>query len=250
MSADFQTQLPDEGTNWPEAPTAIVTNIQRFSIHDGPGIRTTVFFKGCPLCCLWCHNPETISFEMGEGSVRYTARELAKEAMRDQIFFGEDGGVTISGGEPLAQDMAFMTEFLRELKKQGINIACDTCGEVPWVNFELVMPYVDVFLYDLKLATESAHIKFTGRSNKRIIENLKKLAKTGKAQLRIPVIGGANEGNEMKEILKIAAEAAPNVPIKLIPYHNLGIGKWEKLGKTPQRFFAPTEEYVEGLRYV
>ena len=233
--------------NLPATPTAIVTNIQRFSIHDGPGVRTTIFFKGWPLCCLWCHNPETISFEMEEGCFIYTADELAKKATRDQIFFGENGGVTISGGEPLAQDMAFMIEFLRKLKSHGINVTCDTSGDVPWSSIELVLPYVDIFLYDIKLATETAHIKFTGRSNKRIIENLSKLAKTNKVQIRIPVIGSANEGKEMKEILKLAKKVAPAASIKLIPYHSLGIQKWEKLGKTPQKFFTPTKEYIESL---
>ena len=233
--------------NLPATPTAIVTNIQRFSIHDGPGVRTTIFFKGCPLCCLWCHNPETISYDMEEGCFIYTADELVKKATRDQIFFGENGGVTISGGEPLAQDMAFMIDFLRKLKSLGINVACDTSGDVPWDNFDLVMPYVDIFLYDIKLATETAHIKFTGRSNKRIIENLSKLAKSNKVQIRIPVIGGANERREMKEILKLAKKTAPTAQVKLIPYHSLGIQKWEKLGKTPQKFFTPTKEYIDSL---
>ena len=247
MPAKFQAKDHDLDIDQPTIPTAIVTNIQRFSVQDGPGIRTTVFFKGCPLSCLWCHNPETISFEMEKGNVRYTAAELVKKVVRDQIFFGESGGITVSGGEPLAQDMAFMIDFLHRLKNQGINVVCDTCGDVPWDNIELVMPYVDVFLYDLKLATDAAHKKFTGRSNKRIIENLKKLAKTKKVFLSIPVVGGVNEGNEMKEILKLAKKAAPNAPVKLIPYHQLGLHKWEKLGKTPQKFYTPSKEYIDGL---
>ena len=238
-----QSESADNST----IPTAIVTNIQRFSIHDGPGVRTTVFFKGCPLCCLWCHNPETISFEIEKGDVCYTAAELTNRVVRDQIFFGENGGVTISGGEPLAQDMAFMIDFLRKLKDQGISVVCDTSGEVPWDNFELVMPYVDIFMYDLKLATDTAHKKFTGRSNKRLIENLKKLAKIKKVLLSIPVVGGVNEGDEMKEILKLAKRAAPCAPVKLIPYHQLGLHKWEKLGKTPQKFYTPAMEYIDGL---
>ena len=247
MPAKPKTQTPDNNSGKSPIPTAIVANIQRFSIHDGPGVRTTVFFKGCPLCCLWCHNPEMISFEMEKGDTRYTASELAKKVMRDQIFFGENGGVTLSGGEPLVQDMAFMIDFLRKLKERGINIACDTSGDVPWDNFELIMPYVDIFLYDIKLATEAAHIKFTGRSNKRIIENLKKLAKSKRVHLSIPVIGGVNEENEMKEMLKLAKKVAPHAPIKLNPYHQLGIQKWEKLGKTPQKFYTPTKEYINEL---
>ena len=231
-----------------KVPTAIVTYIQRFSIHDGPGVRTTVFFKGCPLCCLWCHNPETIRFEMEEGDIRYTADELIKKVIRDQIFFGEEGGVTISGGEPLAQDMAFLVDFLCKLKEQGVNVVCDTSGDVPWDNFELVMPYVDIFLYDIKLATETDHIKYTGRSNKRIIENLTELSDSNKVQLRIPVIGGINDSTEMQEILKLAKKSAPNAPIEFIPYHNLGIQKWEKLGQTPPKFKPPTKKYIDGLK--
>ena len=247
MQSRSQTQNHDKLIDKSATPTAIVTNIQRFSVHDGPGVRTTVFFKGCPLCCLWCHNPETISFEMEKGDTVYTADELVKRVIRDQIFFGENGGVTISGGEPLAQDMAFMIDFLRKLKKQDINVACDTSGDASWDNFELVLPYVDIFLYDIKLATETAHIKFTGRSNIRIIENLSKLAKTNKVQLRVPVIGGVNEGREMKEILKLAKKTAPRAAIELIPYHQLGLHKWEKLGKTPQKFYTPTKEYIDGM---
>ena len=245
----FET-IQENGADQAAIPTAIVSNIQRFSIHDGPGVRTTVFFKGCPLSCKWCHNPESISFEMAKGDVRYTALELVKKVIRDQIFFGENGGVTISGGEPLAQDMAFMIDFLGRLKSLGINVVCDTSGDVPWENIELVMPYVEIFLYDLKLATEAAHKKFTGRTNKRIIENLKKLAKFKKTHLTIPVVGGVNEGNEMDEILKLAKKIAPGVPIKLIPYHQLGLHKWEKLGKTPQKFYTPTKEYIDGLTAV
>ena len=247
MSANIQVPIQDKHMGNPAVPTAIVSNIQRFSIHDGPGVRTTVFFKGCPLSCKWCHNPEAISFELEKGSVCYTAAELAKKIVRDQIFFGENGGITISGGEPLAQDMAFMIDFLNKLKNQGINVVCDTSGDVPWDCFQLVMPYVDLFLYDIKLATESAHLKFTGRSNKRIIDNLRKLSKLKKVQLCVPVVGGVNEGNEMKEILRLAKKVAPSAPVKLIPYHQLGIQKWERLGKNPQKFYTPTKEYIDGL---
>ena len=230
-----------------EKPTVNVTNIQRFSIHDGPGIRTTVFFKGCPLSCLWCHNPEAMGFEADLNSKSYTAWELLKNVLRDRLFFGNDGGLTISGGEPLAQDMAFMSDFLGMVKKQGINVVCDTSGDVTWENFEVVMPYVDLYLYDVKLATESAHIKFTGRSNKRLIENLEKLVRQCRVEIRVPVIGGANEGNEMAELIKLIKSIAPDAPIKFIPYHKLGIGKWEKLGREPQRFFTPSDEYIKSL---
>ena len=247
MTTDLLSPVHGESVERSLVPIAVVSNIQRFSIHDGPGVRTTIFFKGCPLNCLWCHNPETISFEKEKGSDCYTADDLVKKVTRDQIFFGKYGGVTVSGGEPLAQDMAFMIDFLERLKTLGINVVCDTSGDVPWEHFELVMPYVDIFLYDLKLGTDAAHKKFTGRSNKRIIENLQKLAKSKKVHLTIPVVGGVNEGNEMKEILKQVKNIAPNAPINFIPYHQLGLHKWEKLGKTPQKFYTPSKEYIDEL---
>ena len=231
----------------PLKKSAVVTNIQRFSVHDGPGIRTTVFFKGCPLSCLWCHNPEAMGFEADGNSKTYTAEELLKIIVRDRLFFEQDGGLTLSGGEPLAQDMAFVTEFLALVKKHDINVACDTCGDVPWENFQAVMPYVDLFLYDIKLATESAHIKYTGKSNKRVIKNLENLTKFSNVEIRIPVIGGANDGKEMQEIQKLVKKIAPLSPVKYIPYHKLGIGKWEKMGLRPHVFSAPTDEYMESI---
>ncbi|MCL2397263.1 MAG: radical SAM protein [Defluviitaleaceae bacterium] len=225
--------------------SVLITNIQRYAIHNGGGIRTTVFFKGCPLACSWCHNPETQSFK-AEGEVfNYTPRQLAKLVMRDQIFFGEQGGVTLSGGEPLAQDMGYMTEFLRILKQSGAHIACDTCGDVPWDNFAAVLPYVDLFLYDIKAATEELHVEYTGRSNVRIIDNLGKLAQhTAQVWLRIPVIGGYNDGEEMTAIIDLAKKAAPGRKISLLPYHTMGKDKWDKIDKSPRHvdFYTPGTE--------
>ena len=214
----------------------LITNIQRYAIHDGGGIRTTVFFKGCPLACSWCHNPETISFKAeGEFSV-YTPQELARRVLRDQIFFGSQGGVTLSGGEPLAQDMWYIVEFLKILKQNGINVACDTCGDVPWENFAAVLPYIDTFLYDVKIASEDLHIQHTGRSNGRIIDNLRKLSSLARVQLRIPVIGGVNDGDEMSKIIALAKSSAPGSRVSLLPYHNMGKDKWVKAGMSPAEF--------------
>jgi len=227
---------------------AIVTNIQRFAIHDGGGIRTTVFFKGCPLRCQWCHNPETWSFSADiaasscGGEHSYSPAELARIVLRDQIFFGESGGVTISGGEPLAQDMAFVLEFLQILKKHHIHIACDTCGDVLWENFAAVVPYVDLFLYDIKMATPELHVKYTGRDNERIIANLEKLVPLAEVWLRVPVIGGVNDGEEMANIIALANAIAPGSKVFLLPYHNLGTGKWEKLDKPAPAFYTPSDE--------
>ncbi|MCL2362065.1 MAG: radical SAM protein [Defluviitaleaceae bacterium] len=218
----------------------MITNIQRYSIYDGPGIRTTVFFKGCPLSCEWCHNPETQSYEGGQS---YTPQELARIVLRDQMFFGETGGITISGGEPLAQDMEYMVEFLSFIKSKGIHITCDTCGDVPWENFEVVLPYVDLFLYDIKLATPELHKQYTGRDNQRIITNLNQLigancVRLAEVWLRIPVIGGVNDGDEMAKIMAIA----PKCKVCLLPYHSMATGKWEKLNKMPTQFCTPSKE--------
>jgi len=225
-----------------EAECMFVTNIQRYAIHDGGGIRTTVFFKGCPLGCLWCHNPETQGFA-GEGFKRYSPDELARIVLRDQIFYENSGGVTISGGEPLAQDMKYMQKFLQILKKRDTHIACDTCGDVPWESFEAVLPYVDLFLYDIKLATGELHRKYTGQDNVRIISNLERLAKLApypQVWLRIPVIGGVNDGCEMAEIIALAKRVAPGSNVSLLPYHNMGTHKWEQIYKPVQDFSTPS----------
>ena len=208
--------------------SVLITNIQRYAIHDGGGIRTTVFFKGCPLACAWCHNPENISF-LPEGEFfSYTPQELAQIVARDQVFFGEHGGVTISGGEPLAQNSEYMLEFLALLKKKDIHVACDTSGDVDWGVVEAVLPYVDLFLYDIKAASQSLHIKYTGQDNGRILSNLKKLAPLTQVWLRIPVIGGVNDGDEMQEIIAFAKAAAPGCKVSLLPYHRMGERKRNK----------------------
>ena len=223
-----------------------ITNVQRYAIHDGGGIRTTVFFKGCPLACKWCHNPETISFKP-EGEVFiYTPQELARRVLRDQIFFGDLGGVTLSGGEPLAQNMHYIVEFLKILKQNDLNIACDTCGDVPWENFAAVLPYINLFLYDLKIASEKLHIRYTGQSNKRIIENLKKLSPPARMQLRVPVVGGVNDGAEMTEIIALAKSAAPNCMVSLLPYHNLGKDKWRDFAPD-YNFYTPSPERMREI---
>ena len=221
--------------------TGLVTNIQRYAIHDGGGIRTTVFFKGCPLQCAWCHNPETIDFTP-EGATHYTPDKLAQLVMRDHIFYGDTGGVTLSGGEPLAQDINFLVDFLKRLKQRGIHIACDTCGDVPWERFEAALPYVDLFLYDIKMATPALHKKYTGRHNGQITDNLTKLAAQANVWLRVPVVGGVNDGNEMAAIIGLAKAAAPARKVSLLPYHHLAAGKWEKLNQPAPNFYTPCEK--------
>lgn len=255
---------------------ARVFNIQRYSIHDGPGIRTTVFLKGCPLNCLWCHNPESISFnkeliiykdrciscgfcseacEMGAINNRsnctlcgkccdacptnsrvvvgkdMSIEEIVKEVEKDRIFYDiSKGGVTLSGGEPLAQG-DFLVDLVKELKNRNLHIAIDTSGYAPWEMIEKLFPNVDLFLYDLKVINESKHIKYTGVSNKLIIENLGKLAKAGKGIfVRIPIIPGVNNGDsDIKEFIEVLKSSGIYNNINLLPYHNISMEKYNRL---------------------
>ena len=189
----------------------LIFDIKRFAVHDGPGIRTTVFFKGCPLSCTWCHNPESrspdpekstkhislngITFEKEEIAGReMTVKELLNEVERDRIFFEESGGgITLSGGEPLFQ-IDFCRELLQTLKKSELHTALDTTGYASPEEIQSIIPYADLFLYDLKLMDDSEHKKHTGVSNQAILENLTTLLESGKQVIiRLPVIPGITD---------------------------------------------------------
>ena len=268
--------------------TALVVNVQRFSLHDGPGVRTTLFFKGCPLKCLWCHNPESQSFGpeimffpdrcvscgrcreacpelSGNGPAgaeacafdakmlvgeAYTAEELFQIALRDQGLYDQtSGGVTLSGGEVMAQDTGFLVELLTLLKNRGVHVAIDTCGFAPWEKFEKILPLSDLFLYDLKALDSALHEKLTGAGNALILENLRKLAKAGaKINLRIPVVPGANANvAEMRALAAFAYQTTGPVDVNLLPYHKVGSDKAERLGKAGVAFEPPTNAEMEQL---
>jgi len=229
--------------------SALVLDIQRMSTEDGPGLRTTAFFKGCTLSCQWCHNPESIAFAPAlqwhkercigclscvkacpNGSLsatrsgisvdkkkcttcfacadvcptgalevkgkRYTADELSRVLIKDKAFFGRDGGVTLSGGEPLAQ-ADFLAEVLKKLRDAGIGTAVDTAGNVPYAAFEKVLPYAGMFLYDIKLMDPVRHKALAGADNAMILDNLARLAAAGaKLWIRTPVIPGATDSED------------------------------------------------------
>ncbi len=283
-----------------------ITNIQKFSIHDGDGIRTSVFFKGCPLKCEWCHNPETQRYEReiqydpdkctGCGSCvrvcpshavvledgkpvtdrkactlcgrcenfcpagirevvgkEYTVKELVRELMKDQIFYEDSGGgVTFSGGEVMTMDMDYILAAARELHRQDITLTIDTCGYVPYEKLESLLPYVDTFLYDVKVMDPEIHRKYIGTDNKLILENLVRLAKDGaRIYIRIPVIREVN-GNEknMKETIAFLKEHDIHPPqINLLPYHDTGSGKYPKLDMEYKGtdLHAPDREEMEGF---
>lgn len=229
----------------------LVFNIQRFTVNDGPGIRSTVFFKGCPLSCCWCHNPESqggfpekSTTILKVGSRKFTEEvitgklmtvsDIVLELERDRVFYDESGGgVTISGGEPCFQS-AFLLELLIELKNRGIHVALDTCGYTSWEALSSTVDYVDLYLYDLKIMDEELHKKYTGVSNKLILGNIQKLADSGKQIIvRVPVIPGINDSDrDFGALLEFLLPMQANLrEINLLPYHAAAENKYKRFRK-------------------
>jgi pyruvate formate lyase activating enzyme len=153
-----------------------VMKIQRTCVHDGPGIRTTIFFVGCGLRCLWCQNPEALKFDSPEGK-SYSIDEITETVLRDKEYYKENGGgVTLSGGEPLLQDSESLVKLLKNLKKENVNISVETTLNAPWSNISGAAPYIDLFIVDFKvIGDDILHKKITGCDSSLIQENLKKL---------------------------------------------------------------------------
>lgn len=254
---------------------ALIADIKHLAIHDGNGIRTTVFFKGCPLKCVWCHNPESISFKpqiafyknkcigcgecrkdsfevkncLGEAKILYgkemTVEELLPKLLEDKDFYAmSGGGVTLSGGECLCQ-VDFCVKLLKELKEKGINTAIDTCGFVPQENIDRVLPFTDVFLYDIKAIDEDVHIKYTGQSNKIILENLKYIDSKGKSvEIRIPFVPDYND-NQIEKIADYVKDLKSVIAVKILPYHNFSKSKYDALNmNNTLPSVLPTEEEI------
>jgi pyruvate formate lyase activating enzyme len=263
----------------------IIFDLRRFSIHDGPGIRTTVFLKGCPLDCWWCHNPESQSPKIekyfrparcihcmaclegcpekaitevngliqtnqerctlcGEcAQVCYSeASEMAgqrvsveyvlAEIKRDLLFYDESGGgATLSGGEPLMQ-AAFTQSILQACREEEIHTALDTSGFAAWEIIDRIRPFVNLFLYDLKLLDDAQHRHYTGVSNRLILDNLQKLSAAGHAiHIRIPIIPGVNDSLENLQASAEWIARLKNIQrVDLLPYHNSAAAKYERLG--------------------
>ena len=203
-----------------------VFNIERFAIHDGPGIRTVVFLQGCPLRCPWCSNPESRQAEGGESK---SVEEVLDEVMRDADYYAESGGgLTVSGGEVFYQAEGLL-ELLSEAKRRGLHTAVETTGMARKEDFEAALPLVDLLLYDWKSGDAGRLHEVTGGSRELIEANLR-LADPAKVVLRMPCIPGFNLYREhFEEAFEMACELGIK-HVDLLPYHTLGRAKYEKIG--------------------
>lgn len=270
---------------------ATIFDIQRASFVDGPGIRTTVFFKGCHLRCKWCHNPESQNphpemmvhknkcvgcGKCAEVCPRHLAScdlcgkcvdacphgarqiygyeksvdDIFEEIQKDKAFYDTSGGgVTFSGGECMLQ-IETLTELLAKCKENRIHTAVDTAGDLPWTHFEAILPFTDLFLYDVKCLTEQLHIEGAGVSNKRILENLTRLSRETSVDLivRIPLIPTFND--DVNELQRMADFLRPLRvrDVELLPYHQMGEHKYEALGRTCTHYNAPDKQAIESYK--
>ena len=242
--------------------TGVICGIKRMEIHDGDGLRTTVFFKGCSLKCVWCHNPESIAFSeqtaffsdkcigcggcKGERNAKtaeicptgaivhygrvYKAAELAETLLKDKRFFdASGGGVTFSGGECLMQ-IDFAVALAKILKENGVTVYIDTCGHVSRESIEKILPYADKFLYDIKAVNTDVHKKCTGRDNTLILDNLRFLSVMGAiVEVRYPYVKGMN-GGEAEGIGKLLSGLKGISGVKVLRYHDLAASRYRALG--------------------
>ena len=246
---------------------ALIFDIKRFAIHDGPGIRTTVFFKGCPLSCLWCHNPESKrcypedyikNEKIGDKTFKikktvgkyYSEDTLMIEVLKDKAFYEElGGGITCSGGEPLYQ-YKFLKSFLKLCKENGLHTVVDTSGYASWDTIKQLLPYTDLFLYDIKHLDNLSHQKYTGIENTLILQNLKNLINSrSEVVARFPLIPGIN--NDTHHLLKIkdflkSLKSRYFHKVHVLPYHKTGNGKYRKFNLTNYTpFLDPTSVEIE-----
>lgn len=265
--------------------TGIVFEIERFSVNDGPGIRTLVFLKGCPLRCRWCANPESHSFapqlvywrsrcigckscigacpngalSAGENGIdidrtlcvtcgsctrtcnsnalivmgkRMSVGDVMRVAARDEQFYRQSGGgVTFSGGEALAQP-EFLLSLARASKDAGYHVCMETSGYAPWAAIEPLLPYIDVFLYDIKAVDDEVHKACTGVSNVRILDNFERLSRLKDIIVRYPVIPGYNDSpGDIRKMTAFLHRFHEGKRLDILPYHRLGVSKYQRLGR-------------------
>lgn len=213
-----------------------VLRIEKTSIHDGEGLRTVVFLKGCPLRCKWCSTPESQPYAIADGyGMDMTVQEIINEVSKDEIFFFHSGGgVTISGGEVLNQS-DYASEILKGCQELGVHTAVETSLYAKFEEIEKLLPYLCDMYIDMKLCDEENHKKYTGVSNAIIKDNLLKLNEVyrGVIHIRIPVIPSVNLYKENMEQTAMFLEQLSKVKdVELLPYHRLGMDTYRKLGKT------------------
>lgn len=236
----------------------IIFDIKRFAVHDGPGIRTTIHLKGCPLSCDWCHNPEGINPDIvtvkkeiqldGKHFTKneiigkqHTAYELFNEVMKDRLFWEEsNGGVTFSGGEPFMQ-FDFLLASLKLFKENNIHTVVDTSAFVEQEKLAQAAPYVDLFLVDLKFIDRKRHKEYTGVSNQIILENIKWLIDTGKEiQIRIPVVPTKNFNQHSLDDFIHFLNKSKIEEVDLLPFHSIATAKYERFGMKNKMEEIPT----------
>lgn len=262
----------------------LVFDIAHFTVHDGPGIRTTVFMKGCPLRCIWCHNPEGIDRQpqlsythakciscgdcigsCPENAIcfaddnlhidrqkclvcgrctqacrpealflygrEFTVTDLLPEILADREFYRQSGGgVTLSGGEPLLQP-DFCASFLAACQAEKLHTALDTCGAVPFSDFEAVLPHINLVLYDLKHIDSAVHRRLTGLGNELILQNLRRLGQLSvPLEVRIPCLPTLNDGIIMQRMADFLSDIPSLLQVRLLPYHDLARSKYRAIG--------------------
>lgn len=226
-----------------------VSHVQDFCVHDGDGIRTTVFLSGCPLRCLWCANPETWELLHGESK---TVAEIVRRCSRNRIFFHHSGGgVTFSGGEPGFQP-EFVHALATALNAEGFTLAMETCGYFSWEAMQPALELLDLLFFDIKHSDNSSHQALTGKSNTLILKNL---AKAGQLLenlvVRLPLVPGVNDQPENLRATADIIRGCLQIPrMEILPYHNWSQKKYEQLGLEWSAYDIPSTDAIRRAKSV